>query len=189
MGFWSKFFGQEPAVVPPTEKELKKAGTEPWADLQYSDGKLVIVDYNQGFVSKLRSSFGDLIDDSTTDDDIVKLYVDRENVDREEPRLEVVHLGIEEDGQLKIKLDWNKAFIDHLHKNGITGETEDEAIKAYLARLTTETADQEGELPDVMSREQINEAFRDIDNVAQRELDEAASQIKKPRGGRRRKTS
>jgi hypothetical protein len=187
MGFWSKLFGTgSPA---PTEKELKKSGTEPWADLQFSDGKLVIVDYNQAFVTKIRSSFGDLIDDVTSDEDVVKLYVDRENVDREEPRLEVVHLGIEADGQLKIKLDWNKAFINHLHKNGISGETEDEAIKAYLARLTTETADAEGELPDLMSREQINEAFRDIDNVAQRELDEAASQIKKPRGRRKKVVS
>lgn len=178
MGFWSILFGREPVPVPPTEKELKKAGTEPWADLQFSDGKLIVVDYNQAFVTKLRTSFGDLIDESTTDDDIVKLYVDRENVNREEPRLEVLHMGIEEDGQLKIKLDWNKAFIDHLNKNGITGETEDEAIKAYLARLTTETADVEGELTDVMSREKINEAFRDIDNETQRELDEASAQIK-----------
>jgi len=187
MGFWSKLFGMESVPVP-TEKELKKSGTEPWADLQFSDGKLVVVDYNQAFVTKLRSSFGDLIDDSTTDDDIVKLYVDRENLDREEPRLEVVHMGIEEDGQLKIKLDWNKAFIDHLHKNGINGETEDEAIKEYLSRLTTETADNQGELPDVLSRDQINEAFRDIDNVAQRELDEAAAQIKTTKR-RKRKTA
>lgn len=192
MGFWSKLFGSaEPipeAVVVLSEKEILKAGDEPWADLQFSGGKLVIVDYNQAFVSKLKSSFGDLIDDTSTDEDIVKLYVDRENLDREEPRLEVVHMGIEEDGQLKIKLDWNKAFINHLQKNGISGETEDEAIKAYLARLTTETADNEGELSDVISRDQINEAFRDIDNVAQRELDEAAAQIKTT-GRRRRKSS
>lgn len=189
MGFWSKLFGLEPTVVPPTEKELKKAGVEPWADLQYSDGKLVVVDYNQAFVSKLRASFGDLIDDTTSDDSIVKLYVDRENLDREEPKLEVLHMGIGEDGQLKIKLDWNKAFIDHLHRNGISGETEDEAIKEYLSRLTTETADNQGELSDVLSRDQINEAFRDIDNVAQRELDEAATQIKTTRRRGRRKSN
>src|ERR1035437_6654668 len=90
MGFWKKLFQREPIPVP-TEKELKKAGTEAWADLQFSDGKLVVVDYNQGFVLKLRASFGDLIDDTTTDDDIVKLYVERENLEREEPRLEVIH--------------------------------------------------------------------------------------------------
>lgn len=190
MGFWKKLFGkEEPAPAPaPTEKELKKAGSEPWADLQFSDGKLEVVDYNAAFVKKLRSQFGDLVNDETSDADVVKLYVDRENIDREEPRLEVLHLGIEEDGQLKIKLDWNKAFIDHLRKNGITGETEDEAIKEYLSRLTTETADIQGELPDVLTRDQINEAFRDMDNVAQRELDEAAAQVKQQRR-RRRKTS
>lgn len=186
MGFWSMLFGSKLVPEPLTEKELKKAGTEPWADLHFSDGKLIVIDYNQAFVTKLRTSFGDLIDDSTTDDDIVKLYVDRENINKEEPRLEVIHMGIEEDGQLKIKLDWNKSFIDHLNKNGITGETEDEAIKAYLARLTTETADVEGDLTDVMSREKINEAFRDIDNDTQRELDEAAAQIKTTRRRKRK---
>lgn len=186
MGFWAKFFGIKEPVPVPTEKELKKAGVEPWADLQFSDGKLVVVDYNQAFVQKLKASFGDLIDESTTDDQVVKLYVDRENIDREEPRLEVVHMGIEDDGQLRIKLDWNKSFIDHLRKNGIYADTEDEAIKLYLSRLTTETADSEGGIEDVLSRDQINEAFRDIDNTVQREYDEAASQVKKKRGGRRR---
>ena len=186
MGFWKKLFGREVELVLPTEAELKKSSPEPWADLQFSDGKLIVVDYNSAFVAKLRNSFGDLIDETTSDDDIVKLYVDRENLDREEPRLEVVHLGIEKDGQLKIKLDWNKAFIDHLHKNGISGETEDEAIKEYLSRLTTETADAQGGMPDVITRDQINEAFRDIDNVAQRELDEAAAQVKTTRRRKRK---
>lgn len=187
MGFWKKLFGkEEPAPPTPTEKELKKAGSEPWADLQFTDGKLVVVDYNAAFASKLRVQFGDLVNADTPDDDVVKLYVDRENIDREEPRLEVLHLGIEEDGQLKIKLDWNKAFIDHLRKNGITGETEDEAIKEYLSRLTTETADVQGELPDVLTRDQINEAFRDIENTAQRELDEAAAQVKQQKRRSRR---
>lgn len=188
MGFWTKLFGKEPPPPAPTEKELKKAGAEPWADLQFSGDKLVVVDYNPAFVTKLRSQFGDLINDETSDDDVVKLYVDRENLEREEPRLEVLHLGIEEDGQLKIKLDWNKAFIDHLRKNGITAESEDDAIKEYLSRLTTETADMQGELPDVLTRDQINEAFRDMDNTAQRELDEAATQVKQTRR-RRRKTN
>lgn len=187
MGFWTKFFGKEPPPPAPTEKELKKSGSEPWADLQYSNGKLTVVDYNAAFVTKLRTQFGDLINEDTTDDEVVKLYIDRENIEREEPRLEVLHMGIEDDGQLRIKLDWNKAFIDHLKKNGITGETEDEAIKEYLSRLTTQTADEEGELPDVLSRDQINEAFKDLDNELQKEYDEAAAQVKKPR--RRRKTS
>lgn len=182
MGWWSNLFRVGPTPPPVlSEKELKKAGVEPWADLQFIDGKLEVVDYNPAFVMKLRSSFGDLVDDDTEDSEVVKLYVDRENLDREEPRLEVVHMGIETDGQLKIKLDWNKAFIQHLQKNGISGETEDEAIKAYLARLTTETADSEGSEEDVLSREQVTEAFRELDTESQREYDEAAAQIKKPR--------
>jgi hypothetical protein len=189
MGFWTPWtdlFGKKK----PTERDLKKASDEPWADLQFTDGKLKVVDYNQAFVKKLRSQFGDLVTDQTSDDDVVKLYVDRENLEREEPRLEVLHMGIEEDGQLKIKLDWNKAFIDHLRKNGIVGETEDEAIKEYLSRLTTETADAQGEIGDVLTREQINEAFREIDIVAESELEEAASQAKnRGRGRRRRKVT
>lgn len=189
MGFWAnlaKLFEKEQPPAP-TEKELKKASPEPWADLHFVDGKLKVVDYNAAFVKKLRTQFGDLVNDETSDEDVVKLYIDRENLEREEPRLEVLHLGIEEDGQLKIRLDWNKAFIDHLKKNGITGETEDEAIKEYLSRLTTQTADEQGELPDVLTRDQINEAFRDLDNELEREFAEAEAQVKKPR--RRRKMS
>jgi outer membrane protein assembly factor BamA len=186
MGFWQKVFGRSDSAS--TEAETKKAGKEPWADLQFTNGKLIVVDFNEAFVANLRTKLGDLIDENMTDEDIVKLYVDRENLEREDPRLEVVQLGIEGDGQLKIKLDWNKAFIDHLRKNGITGETEDDAIKEYLSRLTTATADAEGELPDVLSRDQINEAFKDIDNVAQRELDEAAAQIKTTKRRKRKMT-
>lgn len=194
MGLWNRlvaaFKEPPPAPVPvPTERELKKAGAEPWADLQFLNGKLVVVDYNDPFVKNLRATLGDLVDDETSDDVVVQLYVDRENLEREEPRLEILHMGIEEDGQLKIKLDWNKAFIDHLRKNGIVGETEDDAIKAYLSRLTTETADIEGELGDVLTRDQINEAFRDIDNVAQRELDDAAASVKNAKKPRRRRKS
>ena len=165
--------------------ETHKLSSDPWADLTFKDGKLTVKHYNDAFVSDLRVKLGDVVSDDMSDDQIVALYVDRENIEREEPRLEVVHFGIEEDGQLKIKLDWNKAFIDHLRKNGITGETEDEAIKEYLSRLTTETADAQGEIPDVISRDKINEAFATIDHEAQRELDEAAAQVKTPR--RRRK--
>lgn len=177
--FWKDWFA--PVSEIERDRLKKKSSLEPWADLQYVDGKLSVVDFNDAFVDSLRVKFGDLITEEMTDQAIVQLYVDRENIEREEPRLEVLHLGIEDDGQLKIKLDWNKAFINLLLKNGFSGETEDEIIKNYLARLTTETADLEGELDDVLTRDQINEAFREIDVEAQREFDEAAASIKKPK--------
>lgn len=167
------------------KESQKKKDSKPWADFVFQDGKLVVRSYNKAFVDDLRIKFGDLVNENSTDDEIVALYTDRENLANEEPRLEVLHLGIEPDGQLKIKLDWNKSFIDHLRKHGITGETEDEAIKEYLSRLSTETADAQGEISDVITRDQLNEAFHEIDKAAERELDEAAAVIKK----RRRRTT
>ena len=164
------------------ELERRKISSDPWADLHYVDDKLVVKNYNQAFVKKLRSTMGDLIGESTTDDQIVQLYVERENLDREEPKLEVQHLGIEADGKLKIKLDWNKAFIKHLREHGITGETEDEAIEEYLSRLTKNVMDeiddeqpQEGEL---ITRAEAAEAFKELEEETNRELEEAARAVR-----------
>lgn len=156
----------------------KKFGDKPWADFKYTNGKLTVSDYNKPFVEEIKVKIGHQLDEELSDDQLVKLYVDRENIEREEPRLDVIHLGIEDDGNLKIELDWNKSFIEMLKKNGITGETEDDAIREYLARLTTE------QTPD-LSDAALDDAFADIDAQLSQEFQEAAEKINKTKKRKR----
>jgi len=146
----------------------------PWADVRYVDGKMSLKDYNKSFVEQLRHKHGSLTIDKD-DAAVIKLFTDRENIEHEEPKLEVKHTGIEEDGRVKMELDWNPAFIRHLAENGIIAETEDEAIQKYLAMLTHQVADDI--TPDMLSPEDVDAAFHDLDDEAQAELEEAARQI------------
>ncbi len=168
------------------KREIAMVSETPWADFQYINDRLSVKDYNPAFIKKLRNTLGDVIDNEMTDEEIIGVYVDRENIEREDPRLDVIHLGIETDGRVKVELDWNQAFINHLKKHGITGETESEAIEAYLSMLSSRAADEVGTEQDVFSREMINEAFSEIDIIANRELDEAESTLKNKRKTKRR---
>ena len=116
----------------------------PWADISYIDQQIHVKSYNPAFVEKLKRQMGDLT------------------------------LDIGEDGRIKMKLDWNPAFIRHLADNGIIAETEDEAIQQYLSLLTNKVA--EDISPD-SSREDIDAAFRDLDQETQAELEEAARMV------------
>lgn len=147
----------------------------PWADVRYRDGQMQVVNFNKAFADSLRSKFGDLTD-GKDDSGVVRLFADRENVELEEPRLDVKHSGITDDGRIKMQLDWNQAFIRHLADNGIIAETEEEAVQMYLSLLTNKVG--EDLAPDVLSREGIlGEAFRDIEDETAAELAEAARQI------------
>jgi len=163
----------------------------PWADVRYLDGKMSLQNYNQAFVEMLRHKHGD-ITEGKDDASVIKLFTDRENIEHEEPKLDVKHSGITEDGRVKMELDWNPAFIRHLADNGIIAETEDEAIQMYLAMLTHQVADDI--TPDMLSKDAVDSAFHDLDAEAAAELAEAARQvaeqaagIKKQRKPRRRK--
>jgi hypothetical protein len=145
-----------------------------WADINYADGKMIVKAYNKEFVNDLRIRMGDLTD-GLGDDDVIKLFSDRENIELEDPKLDVQHLGINDDGKIKMKLDWNPAFIRHLAENGIQAETEDEAVQIYLSLLTHQAA--EDIIPEMLSKEDIDAAFHDLDEEARAELDEAARQV------------
>ena len=119
---------EEAPVVTEPEPEPSQA------EFSLVNGKLVIKKYNIAFVTELRQKLGDL-SDGKTDSEIVELYLSRENLEREEPKLDVQHFGMDEAGAVKMKLDWNRAFINHLRENGITGETEEEAVEMYLQLL------------------------------------------------------
>lgn len=150
---------------PPVEDSTPKA------EIIFVDGKLLVKSYNSAFVADLRSKHGDLFLNKT-DDEVVQLFAQRESIQFEEPKLEVVHSGITEDGRVQMKLDWNQAFIRHLQQNGITAETEEEAVETYLMMIQKKVADQEH-----MINLDPTEAFREMDEIRAVELEEAARQV------------
>ena len=147
----------------------------PWADLKYVDSRVEVKSYNKAFADKLRGKFGADLTEGKDDSAIIKLFSDRENIENEDPRLDVKHSGITEDGRIKMELDWNPAFIRHLADNGIAAETEDEAVQMYLSMLTHQL--DSDVTPDMLSREDVDAAFHDLDAEAAAELEEAARQI------------
>jgi hypothetical protein len=145
-----------------------------WADINYAGGKMIVKAYNDKFVDNLRVKMGDLCD-GLSNEDVIKLFSDRENIELEEPKLEVLHSGIDEDGRIKMELDWNTAFIRHLAENGIQAETEEEAVQMYLSLLTHQAADDI--IPEMLSKEDVDAAFHDLTVEAAAELEEAARQV------------
>lgn len=154
--------------------EIVQRDLLPWADINYVAGRMKVNAYNKRFVDDLRQKMGDLTE-GLSDDDVIKLFTDRENIELEEPKLDVVHSGIDEDGRIKMQLDWNPAFIRHLADNGIQAETEEEAIQMYLSLLTHQAA--EDIIPEMLSKEDVEAAFHDLTEEATAELAEAARQI------------
>jgi hypothetical protein len=157
--------------------ELEKQALEidnakPSANIIFEDRKMIVKSYNVAFVEYLRKTLGDLTVDKT-DDEVIKIFVERENEEYEEPRLDVVHSGITEDGRVQMKLDWNRSFIRHLKENGIDAETEEESINRYLSLITKQAAEDSG-LLDAMDP---FAAQREIDEMLAVELDEAAKQV------------
>jgi hypothetical protein len=145
---------------------------KPWIDLQYVDGKLVGKDFNKAFIESVKKKHEDLTVEMN-DQQVVELFLGRENLDIEEPRLEVLHSGITEDGRVKMTLDWNTAFIRHLADNGIMAETEEEAIQQYMSLLTHNIAE---DMHEGISKNHLDEAFKDLEAETLRELEEAARQ-------------
>lgn len=54
-----------------------------------------------------------------------------------EPYCHVVGEGVV-DGQLKLELDWNDAFIDFLLENGFTGKTDEEIVAKWMLMVHRE---------------------------------------------------
>lgn len=151
--------------------------SKPWVDLGLDGDKVIIKGYNKAFVEQQRVKLGDL-SDGRTDEQIAQLFMDRDAIKKEviPPRLDVVHMGIEPDGRVKVSLDWNQEFIQHLAENGITGETEDEAVQNYLQILTTNEMSHDTEL---FSKDQLQQAFSKLDAETEAEFAQATQQSKK----------
>lgn len=153
-------------------KTRMREDQEPQASFTRKNGKLEVTSYNKAFVNSIRSDLAAIIPDGATDDEVIALYVGRENIEREEPKLTVLHSGIEDDGRIRVELDWNQAFIKHLAKHGITGETDEDAVSTYLQQVVQDAGrDLEPESP-------FDNPFEEIDEELSREYDEAARQLK-----------
>jgi hypothetical protein len=113
------------------------------------NGKLVVNDFNVGYAQKLRDELKDAIHGVMTDADVVKLWVDRYNYERESPRLEVVHGEVSPEGRVNVKLEWNDAFIKMLQDAGVEGESEDDIIRVYLASVTSKVDQEIADADDV----------------------------------------
>lgn len=153
----------------------------PWADLQFIDGEMKAINYNKAFVDKIRGKLDNMFIDDKTDQQIVDLFYSRETLELEEPQLDVKHAGIDENGRIKMELDWNSAFIKHLAENGIQAESEEETIQLYLSLITHQTS--EDIIPEMLSVEDVDAAFHDLDQEAQAELEEAARQVQEKAAG------
>jgi len=150
---------------------------KPWVDLGLENEKVIVKGFNKAFVEQQRSKLGDL-SDGRTDKQIAQLFIDRDSLKRDAvpPRLDVAHLGIEADGRVKVQLDWNEEFIQHLAENGITGGTEDEAVQNYLQIITNDHVVND---PEMFSRDQLESAFAEMTQTSDAELEEARVQSTK----------
>ena len=146
----------------------------PWASIKYVNGRMSVKAYNKAFADSIRAKHN--IFDENSDDEVVQLFADRETIEQEEPRLDVTHSGITEDGRIKMNLDWNPSFIRHLADNGITAETEEEAVQQYLVLITNVVS--QDMLPNKPTRDDVDKAFREIEEETAAELQIASDQIK-----------
>lgn len=130
----------------------------PWVDATFAVGKFVVRGYNQAYVRLAESKVPAFVRKDWDETSLVAQFtLDPNKEYEEEPRLDVVHMGLERDGVAKVKLDWNSAFILHLQKNGIEGETEEEAVQLYLQMLTAKKFDE--------FHQEVDETFKDYPDV------------------------
>lgn len=174
-----KFFIEEQEEAAKREAERLAALQSPKIELGYQDGKVIVKSYNKAFVDEQRKIFDELAV-GLSDDQVVQLFVNKDSLAKEDPKLEIIHLGIEQDGKVKVELDWNKAFIKHLQENGIIGDDEEEIIKNYLDLLTTNQL-QSDDPDEFYTKDQINTVFSEIDKEIEAEFNDIKKNLKKTR--------
>lgn len=130
----------------------------PWVSAKYATTGLVIDGWNQAYVGLATSVVPEHARKDWDEATLVTNYMkDPQKKYPEAPRLDIVHMGLERDGIAKVKLDWNTEFILHLADNGISAETEEEAVQLYLQMLTAKKFDEFSEI--------IEENFKDFPEI------------------------
>lgn len=64
------------------------------------------------------------------------------------PKVELKGIIAEPDGKIRVELDWDDEFIEHLRSNGYTGPDDNAIIQKYLLELTRTISDDLGGLND-----------------------------------------
>lgn len=59
---------------------------------------------------------------------------------KEEPRVQLIGSLHDPEKGIRIELDWNSEFIEHLKANGVTGADEEQIIRRWLAHLSSDIA-------------------------------------------------
>lgn len=78
----------------------------------------------------------------------------------DKPFMQANHYGFDGDGAVKLELDWNRAFINHLREFGFEGDEDLDVVKSYLASLTSKPP-----------QEQLIESFDEMRQWVDREGD------------------
>lgn len=133
---WSGADDELKAKLAEVDARLKNLDEPKASETKDAEGRLSVTGYNSAYVRDLRNRLPTELTSSKTDAEVVQLWVDRYNHEHVVPKLEVLHSGIEPDGRIKMKLEWNDAFIRLLQERGITGDTEEKMIENYLAMMT-----------------------------------------------------
>jgi hypothetical protein len=110
---------------------------QPWSiEKKAEDGSISILDYNHAFVKDIRSRLPEELIRTCSDEEVINIWVTRYNYDNVEPKLEVIHAGIDPQGKIRMQFEWNNSFIRQCRENGIQGDTEDDVIGNYLSMVT-----------------------------------------------------
>ena len=78
-----------------------------------------------------------------------KLFSKKKKKGKKEPFVKIVGILEEANGKIRLELDWDDAFIQHLKANGYTGVDDSAIIQRYIAELTAMvTAEMQGDSND-----------------------------------------
>ena len=59
----------------------------------------------------------------------------------EEPRIEIIGSEYDAEHGIKIKMDWNDAFIKQLKQSGFTGTSDEAVVQRWLQQVSQQVAD------------------------------------------------
>ena len=68
-------------------------------------------------------------------------FFSKNKKESKEPYFNLISSGVNEDGVVKLEVDWNDAFIKELRKQGFKGINDEELIQTYVAMIAKHSAE------------------------------------------------
>lgn len=122
----------------------------PWANVKHDDnGNISITDYNLAFVKSISDKLPYELIERKFDKEIVELWVQRYNLQREQPKLTVVHGKVLEDETIELDISWNQAFIKQLRALGFNSDSEEDIVHLYLDSMSSRSINQNDDEPEL----------------------------------------